>query len=501
MIHGVTIGTWVVLITVERQSPNELYLFSVKIDIMFHTATRRALRGLRCPGFVAAAESLCGSSSLKAVGNFSTSHQSYVLSDASDGGKRPSSPRGRRPPRGRHLKDRYGTEQDEGKKVYKSKRIVPMSNDLLELYEAVKKGDKKALAAFKKPKETMSDREMRLLADTIELYFSMVPSSAQNTDGLRRGDRNALAALAKLIRLYKGSEERDAAIPSGIPISSPIEKKVVNAAPPGRLPYQALGVNEEIGAVYWGLDLTGGKAQEAWKNARLSDSVKNTMYQAYKENPEKYTPERLAEIFRIRQQRVLAILRLKEIADKDEQIKSDPIAQQSSTLMQNVLRCDQGIGSNEKHHVSLPSFPEYAQIRQEDVVPALEKALGKSIEDITTEDITPELSKEILGIKSLEEQEEVVAAREEANLVEEFQRKLDFNLGLIGKTISRESRRTKAPMRPKEGWSLVVTPIGKESKLKHERYIATPDGTQRKLNEDEELYMERKTPRRRRKIL
>jgi hypothetical protein len=235
-------------------------------------------------------------------------------------------------------------------------------------------------------------------------------------------------------------------------------------------------------------------------------------------DPERYTTARLAELFRVREQRAMAIIRLKEMEDKedkgDKEDKEDKgdngdkeggdgassIASEAARVMERAMRCTQGIGADERHHVELPSFPAYAEVDGDDVVAALEQVLEKKIADVTVDDITADVAARVLGTKSLREMEDVVAAREERHLVEEFKQRLDFNLG-AGPTISRDSRRTKAVRRPKEGWSLLVTPIGKETKAKHERFVALPDGTRRGLTADERLYVERKTPRRRRKIL
>lgn len=467
-------------------------------------------RLLRLPqgGILTTVESFCvdGANRICFQRNYSADSTNDSSGISRDGEAGPRSPRGQRPPRSRHYKDRYGSasattveEYDESDGKMKTiHRVTPMSKDLLALYQAVVKEDKKALGKYSRD-GPLTDKEMVLLADAIEFYFAMAPASSSNVDGLRHADRNALAALAKIIRAYKGADGRDAALPKDIPISSPLEKIVVNTAPSGRLPWLSLGANEEIGALYWGVDLTGGKAKDPWSNARLSLAAKNLMYSMYTSDPKTYTPGKLAELFCIREQRAMAILRLKELEanSQDENSIGDEVAK----VMEQVLQCHQGIGSNEKHYTTLPSFPAYARLQQEDVIPELEKVLGKSIEDITVDDITPEVSKQVFGTKTLEEMEDVVAAREEKHLVEEFKQRLDYNLGMTGKTISRDSRRTKAPRRPKEGWSLIITPIGKESKMKHERYVAMPDGSQRELNQDELLYMERKKPRPRRRIL
>jgi len=379
--------------------------------------------------------------------------------------------------------------------------VIPLSKDLFELYQAYVKKDEDALEKFapKKPDE-MTDEELLLLADVIEFYFSMAPRAAPNVDGLKHSDRAALATVAKMIRAYKGSAPRDAAIPKGMPLGSPLEKVTVNATPPGRLPWEILAVDEEVGGITWGLHLTGGKAKDPWRNALLSNAAKMLMYRAYKSDPKKYSPATLAEIFRVREQRVLAILRLKAEAEADP-VSKEPKAKEIRKLMEHVLQAKKAIGSGERHIVEIPSYPAYAKVQEKDIISGLEKVLGKSANDIKPEEITREVAHKAVGIKPVEEIEEEVAARQEKGLVEEFRLKLDYNLGLVATTISRDSRRTKAPTRPKEGWSLVVNPVGKETKAKHQVYVAQPDGSRRELTEDEKFYIERKKPRPRRKII
>lgn len=465
-------------------------------------------------GIIAAVESFCNDINratcrVSGVRWYSVTGTEPGGQEARDAAGRKTSTR-QRPSRSRRYEDRYGSSEssreygedhkDDGK-MKTIHRVTPMSKDLLSLYEAVKKGDKNALARYTKTKdEPMDDADMVLLADAIEFYFALAPSPSSNVGGFRQGERTSLAALAKIIRAYKGSEGRDAATPKDIPISSPLEKKVVNTAPPGRIPWLVMGANDELGAIYWGVDLTGGKAKDPWSNAKLSQAAKTLMYDLHVSDPDTYTVERLSEVFCIRKQRVMAILHLKEL-EKQQDTTEDSLGDETAEVMERALKCHAGIGSNEKHHTTLPSFPAYARLEKEKVIPALENVLGKKIEDIEPEDITPDVAKQVFGTKTLEEIEDIVAAREEEHLVEEFKQRLEFNIGITGKTISRDSRRTKAPRRPKEGWNLVVTPIGKESKLKHTCYVAMPDGSQREPNEDEMLYMERKRPRPRRRIL
>ena len=424
----------------------------------------------------------------------------------------------KRPAYSSKYRDRHGTEQSRGddgagrgdRKMRTIQRVAPMSLGLRALYEAVAKGDAKALSKYKEmeKKDKLTDEEMELLADTIEFYFSMAPSVATNVDGLRAGDRHRLKALYKILRTHTGSKGRDAAIPDGMLISSSVEKTVVNTAPPGRIPWQVMGVNEDTATVWWGVDLTGGKAKDPWSNGRLSQAAKNAMYEAHASEPERYTPARLAEIFGVREQRAMAIIRLKELERRElmENQSADgnqetSIASQVAQVMERALQCTQGIGSDERHHVELPSFPAYAELDKGEVISALEKVLERSISDVSVEDITADVANRVFGTNSIREMESVVAVREERHLVEEFKERLDYNLGITGQTIARDSRRTKAVRRPKEGWSLLVTPIGKESKAKYERFVALPDGSTRDLTADEHLYVARKTPKQRRRIL
>ena len=52
--------------------------------------------------------------------------------------------------------------------------MTPMSKGLVALYQAMVKGDKKALGQYS-GKGPMTDEDMVLLADVIEFYFAMVP--------------------------------------------------------------------------------------------------------------------------------------------------------------------------------------------------------------------------------------------------------------------------------------------------------------------------------------
>jgi hypothetical protein len=349
-----------------------------------------------------------------------------------------------------------------------------------------------------RPLARASKDDFLLLAETIEAYLSVAPV-ADRSDGLGIFERGILASMATHIRNEHGDNGRSEAMPAEFAVGSPLETRVVNMAPPGRLAWEILGVDEERGVVHWAVDLTDGKAPDPWRNARLSDAAKIAMYQAHKKNPTKYSIEELAKVFKIRQQRVMAIIALKELEEATNAAESPEAEELRALMEEGVWNCNEATGSGEKHIVTVPSYPNYAEADTEAVMTRLEAVVGKSISEISEEDLTPEIAQEVLGVKPQAVLEDDLAQKEEANLINEFKRALDYNLGKTGQGISRSNRKTAAPQRPKEGWSLLVKPLGKETEEKP--YVSGPDGTKRELNEDEALMVERQTPLPRRRVL
>lgn len=403
-------------------------------------------------------------------------------------------------------------------------------------------GSSRLLGGNKASDGPPSPEDYMVLAEAIEAYLRVAPAMADyREDGVGPVDRAVLMALAQTIRHRYGDGGRELSLPAGLKLGSPLETPVVNAAPPGRLPWEILGVDETRAVVHWAADLTGGKAPDPWRNARLSDGAKTAMAIAHAEDPKTYSVAALAQEFRIRQQRVMAILALKELEkERDEalakernkssaslkKVKSSndktaedggeekgrsgvlttgPLEKEAamaaevvSLLEDGVWRCTEARGSGEQHVVTMPSFPNYAEVSTETVISRLESALGKSADEITDEDITPELTQHVLGAKSPAVLEHEIAAKEERQLITEFRDALNYNMGKIAKGLERGSGHTTTPRRPKGGWSLLVTPLG--SKGDHP-FVAQPDGLQRPLGEDERVLVNRKTPRRRRRIM
>lgn len=71
----------------------------------------------------------------------------------------------------------------------------------------------------------------------------------------------------------------------------------------------------------------------------------------------------------------------------------------------------------------------------------------------------------------------------------------------VGKSLRRGvSRHKSAPRKPKDGWSLVVRPLTPgQGDGYGEAYVAQPDGSRRQLTEDEQYYLYRQRPRKRRR--
>lgn len=351
----------------------------------------------------------------------------------------------------------------------------------------------------RRPSRAPTMKDWMLLAEVIELYLLAAPKVDPQADGVTTEDRALMISLAREIREKYGDGGRSKDLPPEFADISPLYPKVINTAPPGRLPWEILGVDEERAVVHCAVDLTGGKASDPFRNSRLSYEVKKKMWKDHNEDPKTWTIERLAQEYRISQQRVMAILALKDM-EAEKKIEEDPEAMKVTRAFYDHYRCWEHRGSGERHHVILPSRPNYKEVDESMVREKLGKRSVTNQEE--EEAISSEAAAQALGLRSQEEIEDELAAREEEMLVKEFKRALDYNLGKIGTGIHRKTSSTLRPRRPPEGWSLVIKPLGKEAKEKKvEPYVAQPDGTKRALNESEALYMERKTPKPRRKII
>lgn len=70
------------------------------------------------------------------------------------------------------------------------------------------------------------------------------------------------------------------------------------------------------------------------------------------------------------------------------------------------LGSDVGVsGEGERHHVILPSYPNYEEMDLAAFSSRLEARLGKPMAEISEADLTPAIAKEVLGLESKEEVE------------------------------------------------------------------------------------------------
>jgi len=178
----------------------------------------------------------------------------------------------------------------------------------------------------------------------------------------------------------------------------------------------------------------------------------------------------LAKHFAVRRERVLAILALNRM-EKEAIEEGKPHFADLRELARKAYGPGYPKGNGERHIAFVRTYPKYELLTPEEA----ENLTLPSIEDVVA--------------RKSQEEEDV--------LVEEFKERLDFNTGATGKTISRQRRFVCAPQRPKEGWSFVVKPLGKNAPPP---FVGLPDGSQREPTEDEQLYIKRNTPKARKRI-
>ena len=234
----------------------------------------------------------------------------------------------------------------------------------------------------------------------------------------------------------------------------------------------------------WLYDLTEQGHTLRWnpniRNAHLSDRAKTQMYVMHRKDPKTWDVPALAERYRIRQQRVMAILALKQI--QHDTVKAGQPTYPHLEAAFEQIHGSEHVGSGERHVRVVPTLPNFA------VVPA-----G-----------TPEHElREILPKYQTDEQR---AANEEKELVRQFRANLEYNTGAAGPGLNRKGRYKHPSGRPKGGYGLLVVPLaddnGKKARARAKRegrsikppkpYVAYADGTKRDLNEDEEVMMRRR---------
>ena len=167
------------------------------------------------------------------------------------------------------------------------------------------------------------------------------------------------------------------------------------------------------------------------------------------------TPKKLATRYKIRQQRVMAILALKDIERQWEAKGYNLFDDLAEDIEAGSGVVQEGVG--EKHYVFENPEPSF-----------------EVIHDGLPESRRPAAAASAQG--RAEAQEEMRVA--------EFAERLAINMGRLAAGLWKPSRARVAPPRPKEGWSLLVTPLGEQ----RAPFVATPDGTPRELTQTEAEY-------------
>ncbi|KAI7835781.1 hypothetical protein COHA_010324 [Chlorella ohadii] len=245
--------------------------------------------------------------------------------------------------------------------------------------------------------EPASDDDLRLVAEAIDLYFlAAAPGADPDVDDFGEADLQVLEILRDTIK-----------------------------------------------EVNWGVDLTEGKAQDPWKNALLSNDAKETMWRMHSQ--EGWTAEQLAEHFGIRQQRAMAILALKE-REHAARAAGVHLHTDLAEAMEIAQGAIESMGARERHHVVLPSYPNYRELTEADadkLAALLERRLGKPFEQIEPADMTDDVVQELLVAAGMDKSalEDELAAKEEAILVEDFKRNLEYNLKKTGTILHRGSHK------------------------------------------------------------
>lgn len=209
----------------------------------------------------------------------------------------------------------------------------------------------------------------------------------------------------------------------------------------------------------------------------VTPKEKEEMWEKHKENPEEWTVDKLAEEYEVCKARVHAILFLWDI--RKQQGESQTAEEETKTYLENLCFDDAG-------------------------KPCLPPHMGED-KWVTTWNTRPNykiMPADWEGSVQTEEQAiEEASAKEEAMMLEEFVRRLEFNkLQIAGLILKNKHDRR----RPPGGWTYLVEKLGsqgKRGKWGGFKFVATADGKHRKLNTLEKLVLKREAVRPRKRIL
>ncbi|KAI5056781.1 hypothetical protein GOP47_0028599 [Adiantum capillus-veneris] len=204
---------------------------------------------------------------------------------------------------------------------------------------------------------------------------------------------------------------------------------------------------------------------------------KEMMWKRHKENPEEWTVDKLAEEFEVCKARVHAILFLWDI--RKHQGESQTAEAETTTYLENLCFDDEGD-------------------------PCLPPHMGED-KWVTTWNTKPNykiMPADWEGtVRTEEEAIEEASAKEEAMMLDEFVRRLEYNKLQMAGLIKQKKHDRR---RPPGGWTYLVEklgPAGKRGKRGGLKFVATADGKHRKLNDLEKLVLKREAVRPRKRIL
>ena len=315
--------------------------------------------------------------------------------------------------------------------------------------------------------------------------------------------------------------------------------RVANAAGEGAPGWTLLGEDDALAAAYWALDTTGGRAPGAELNALLSRDAKDAMVALSAKGA---SVPQLAALFRVRRQRVAAVLALRAAEDaareKGEELHTDAgllfeggvdtdrsVRAQLDAAVARVDAMRAGGGPNPTRGdeegeggESGATPPPAPPARAPDGTPAADLVQGlwkcdrlRGVGEAAVAPLprfpafaleppdadAPHPPDEATPAASdVPAREAELAAAADAVAAAEFGERLARNAARVAAGPLPAS--PPRPRRPEGGWPLLVTPLGKRAPRP---YVAGGDGVGRALTVEEAALVRRARPKARKRIV
>ncbi|KAL3162521.1 hypothetical protein ABBQ32_010177 [Trebouxia sp. C0010 RCD-2024] len=152
--------------------------------------------------------------------------------------------------------------------------------------------------------------------------------------------------------------------------------------------WEFLGSVDEQCITWFGMDFTRGTLPEVERNALLSNEAKEMIYQMHKHDEKRYTVPSLATLFKIRQQRVMAILALKGMEHGELPVYpgKQKLAKQATSTAAPATPAE--TEASDPAQDSVPESEEQLDVRGQAVKAAMEEAateVPRYLDSITKE--------------------------------------------------------------------------------------------------------------------